>query len=187
MPQRSTNLPAPIRALTDPIDRRELLVKLEDTLALWRLPDDWPKVAKFYVEALADVPADLVDETLKHARLTSKWLPKPSELREPIAERIKTRSRIRGNYSSLPPPSQRKPAEPPPPAYTDADREVIAEAMRQVRQYAAPAEMRAQSVAQVDSEGANRRRALLRAAADEWRAKLEPKQSPAAVPNEEVA
>lgn len=70
-----------------PIDPKELTVKLAGTLELWKLPDNWPAVAEFYREALADVPADLVDLALQHCRRTLKWFPKPCELREPI-ERI---------------------------------------------------------------------------------------------------
>ena len=73
-------LPANLR----PIDPRELAVKLESTLAIWPLPDHWSLVAPYYREAMADVPADLVNMALRHVRLNSKWLPKPSELRDPI-------------------------------------------------------------------------------------------------------
>jgi hypothetical protein len=93
------DLPAPLRtSLTAartaliPINPKELAAKLERTLALWPLPANWSDVAEFYREALADVPADLVDHALRHVRRTSKFFPKPAELREPIAAALKART-----------------------------------------------------------------------------------------------
>lgn len=74
-----------------PMDPKALMVKLAQTLAIWKLPDDWDEVGVFYREAFADVPADLVDIALRHVRLTLKWFPKPCELREPIARMLQER------------------------------------------------------------------------------------------------
>jgi hypothetical protein len=71
-----------------------LAVKLDATLAIWKLPDDWAAMAPFYIEALADVPADLVDIALKHVRLNCKWFPKPAELRAPIERLLAERQRV---------------------------------------------------------------------------------------------
>lgn len=68
-------------------------MRLDSTLAIWPLPPNWAQIAPHYREALADVPADLVDMALRHVRLTSKWLPKPSEIREPIARLLELRQR----------------------------------------------------------------------------------------------
>ena len=88
-------LPANLR----PIDPRELAVKLEATLAIWPLPDQWPVAAPYYREALADVPADLVDMALKHVRTHLKWFPKPCELREPIERLLHQRQRFAAEQS----------------------------------------------------------------------------------------
>lgn len=78
---RSPTLPANLR----PIDAKALAVKLADTLSLWKTPDTWSAAqADWYREALADLPADLVDLALKHARTHYKFFPKPAELREPV-------------------------------------------------------------------------------------------------------
>ena len=83
----SQTLPANLR----PMDPKELAVKLEATLAIWPLPDQWPVAAPYYREALADVPADLVDMALKHVRTHLKWFPKPCELRDPIRRILEQR------------------------------------------------------------------------------------------------
>lgn len=68
-----------------PIDPKALAVKLAETLALWKVPDDWSAAkADWYREALADLPDDLVDLALRHARMNYKFFPKPAELREPV-------------------------------------------------------------------------------------------------------
>lgn len=77
-----------------PLPRKELFVLLGRTLMLWKLPDDWDDTAAFYVEALEDVPADLVQVALKHARLSIKWFPKPCELREPILDELARRRAV---------------------------------------------------------------------------------------------
>jgi hypothetical protein len=89
-PALSPTLPPRLR----PIEPKELAVKLVQTFAIWKLPDNWDAIAPFYREALADVPADLAEFALRHVRLTCKWLPKPAELREPIAELLATRQRV---------------------------------------------------------------------------------------------
>jgi hypothetical protein len=96
-------LPAPLRTALEkaradlqPISPKALAVKLEQTLAIWPLPENFQQTAQFYREALADVPADLVDKALSHVRLTSKWFPKPAELREPIRDALAARRRILG-------------------------------------------------------------------------------------------
>lgn len=78
---RSQTLPANLR----PIDAKVLAVKLADTLSLWKTPDNWTAAqGDWYREALSDLPADLVDLALKHARTHYKFFPKPAELREPV-------------------------------------------------------------------------------------------------------
>ena len=76
-----------------PIDERELGVKLAQTLAIWPPPDNLAAIMPHYRMALADVPADLVDVALRHVALHSKWFPKPAELREPIERLLDQRRR----------------------------------------------------------------------------------------------
>lgn len=73
---------------TIPADPKQVAVLLEQTLAIYGAPDNWSETAEFYLEALEDVPLDLVEKALKHVRLNLKWFPKPSELREPIREEL---------------------------------------------------------------------------------------------------
>jgi hypothetical protein len=78
-----------------PCDPRKALVLLEQTLALYGVPDNWEDIAEFYIEAIEDLPEDLLVRALKHVRLTSKWFPKPSELRAPVGEDIARRAGAR--------------------------------------------------------------------------------------------
>lgn len=77
-------------ALT-PVDEKALVVLLDRTLALWKLPDNWSEIAAFYLEALRDLPIDLLEKALRHVRMTCKFLPKPAELREAVAKDLDER------------------------------------------------------------------------------------------------
>lgn len=80
-------------ALLRPADPREAAVKLDRTLRLWRLPEAWDDVAEFYLEALEDVPSDLLDVALKRVRLSHKYptAPSPAEFRLAIASDLAAR------------------------------------------------------------------------------------------------
>lgn len=65
---------------------------LEDTLALYGVPDNWEQTAKFYLEATEDIPEDLLAKSLKHIRMNLKWFPKPCEIRNPIADDLLKRN-----------------------------------------------------------------------------------------------
>lgn len=83
------------RAAVEPINPKALAVLLARTAKLWKLPEEWDDIAEFYVEALEDVPLDLVQSALKHVRLTSKWFPKPSEIRASIGLELDRRRHVR--------------------------------------------------------------------------------------------
>ena len=70
-------------------------------MAAWTLPENWADIAKFYIEALEDVPHDLVEEALKHVRLNCTFFPKPAELRGPIAEALSERRAARDRLETV--------------------------------------------------------------------------------------
>lgn len=76
------------------VSPQELGVLLAKTAKVWPTPADWNETAEFYVEALEDMPADLVHSALKHCRLTLKWFPKPAELREPVQRELERRQTV---------------------------------------------------------------------------------------------
>ena len=84
-----------------PCDRKAAMVMLDETLALYGAPDNWDSVAKFYLEAVDDVPEDLLAKALKHIRMNLKWFPKPCEIRTPIAEDMEKRRRIMARISYM--------------------------------------------------------------------------------------
>lgn len=69
-------------------------MRLERSLAIWNLPENWTEIASFYIEALEDLPGDLVERALRNARLSCKWFPKPAELRtQEISNELQARRR----------------------------------------------------------------------------------------------
>jgi uncharacterized protein YceH (UPF0502 family) len=64
---------------------------LATTLELFGLPANWNDVAGFYLEAVADVPADLLALALKRVRLEVKWFPKIPEIRAAIDAELSER------------------------------------------------------------------------------------------------
>ena len=76
-----------------PADPKAVAVLLERTLELFGVPDNWDEIADFYFEAFEDMPVDLVEKALKHARQHCRFFPKPVELRESILEEWDERRR----------------------------------------------------------------------------------------------
>jgi hypothetical protein len=78
---------AAAKAAVRPASPAEAAVLLEGTLELFGKPNNWDQIADFYLEALEDVPIDLVARSLKHLRQThqSHWrFPNPADLVAPI-------------------------------------------------------------------------------------------------------
>ena len=73
---------AKLRAALVPADQRLVAIALDRTMALWHTPDQWERTAEFYLEALADIPADLIEATLRELRMRHAWnnAPKRSSL-----------------------------------------------------------------------------------------------------------
>ncbi len=67
---------------------------LEQTLEMYGVPDNWEKVAVFYLEAVEDLPKDLLEQALKHIRMNLKWFPKPCEIRAPVMDQLAKRKGI---------------------------------------------------------------------------------------------
>lgn len=77
--------------MLEPISPKALAVLMNQTFAIWPLPENWQQIAPVYREALEAIPLDLVQSALKHVRLTSKWFPKPSELIDPVRAEMENR------------------------------------------------------------------------------------------------
>lgn len=144
-PARLQTALAKARRQAAPIAPQALAVKLERTLALWPAPENFAATAAFYREALADVPDDLVDQALRHARLTLKWFPKPAELREPIREAL---TRRRANLYRLTRLLENLPPAPLPPP-TEADKARVTALLDALRR-----ELAAQGYRRIPGRGA---------------------------------
>lgn len=77
-----------------PCGKEAGLVMLEQTLAVYKLPENWDDIAWMYLEALEDIPEDLAKVALKHVRQNIKWFPKPVEIREPAMAELAKRKAI---------------------------------------------------------------------------------------------
>lgn len=135
-------------------------------MALWQLPESWPQIAKFYLEAFRDVPVDLVDRALEHARLNCKWCPKPSELLDPIRQSLETRRRLRETLEAKAAPiaAPRGMTE----AERAAERPAIDAALEEIRTIL-PAEKKIETY-RSETPAAQARRDLLRQAAEQFTA-----------------
>ena len=74
---------------------------MEQTLELYGVPDNWNSTAIFYLEAVEDLPLDLLEKALKHIRMNLKWFPKPCEIRSPVAADLGKRKAIIGKIKSM--------------------------------------------------------------------------------------
>lgn len=57
---------------------------MESTLELYGKPDNWDLTAEFYLEAIEDLPMDVLIDTMRSVRMNCKWFPKVSEIRDYI-------------------------------------------------------------------------------------------------------
>lgn len=71
-----------------PVHPEKGMVMLEQTLALYGVPEEWDAIAEFYIEVIETLPEDLLASALKHARMNLKWFPKPSELIDPVRDEL---------------------------------------------------------------------------------------------------
>ena len=78
-------------ASTTPCDPKVAMILLEETLELFGAPENWHLVAKFYLEAIEDIPEDLLMIALKSVRTNNKWFPKPVEIREAAMNELSAR------------------------------------------------------------------------------------------------
>tara|TARA_R100001129_G_scaffold40817_1_gene27741 strand:- start:1507 stop:2214 length:708 start_codon:yes stop_codon:yes gene_type:complete len=71
--------------LTEPADPREGASVMEKTLELYGVPDNWERIVEFYLEVIEDLPLDIIIDLFRTTRMTLKWFPKPSELRNNVS------------------------------------------------------------------------------------------------------
>lgn len=85
-------------ALT-PICTKDAAALLAQTVEVFGVPQNWDRTAKFYLEALEDVPPDLAELAMKRVRMNLKFFPKPSEIRAQIAPELGERNTARARLS----------------------------------------------------------------------------------------
>ena len=88
---QNENLPATIEEieleyarlviLNEPCPLEQGIVVMEHTLELYGKPDNWDRTAEFYLEAIEDLPIDVLVDTMRTVRNKVKWFPKVSEIR----------------------------------------------------------------------------------------------------------
>ncbi len=92
--------------------RAVLIKRLFDFARAFNIPADPAVLSPIYLDALADLPVDLLAEAVKDAVTTWRWhnaMPTPAELRAPISAELGRRKRERGRLQLA---LQRLPAKP---------------------------------------------------------------------------
>lgn len=80
----------------EPVDGETLAASLAIFLLLWKADPDWENgLADVYLIALQDLPEDLLRSALERCAKTSKWRPKPAEIRDTIADEFAARRQAR--------------------------------------------------------------------------------------------
>jgi len=107
--------------------------KLGDWAKAFSIPaSDLKTAAVSYTEALSHLPPDLLAEAFRTIRATHKWgmrLPLPSEILNSVAEQMAERRSLLLKLEM----AKRCPVEGPSPKATEAERQRVAEIMRQWR------------------------------------------------------
>lgn len=90
---------------------KAIAVLLKPLIDLHGAPRNWATAAPLYLQALADIPPELLAVAVKHAIMSNPYFPKPAELRASITDELSDYRRRcdEERRASLP-----KPPEPPP-------------------------------------------------------------------------
>ncbi len=108
---------------------RAIAVLLKPLIDLHGEPRNWATAAPLYMQALADIPPELLAVAVKHAIASNPYFPKPADLRLSIVEELGHHRRRQGEVklAALP-----RPAPVPPPTkqeIAEVDR-LVAETLR---------------------------------------------------------
>lgn len=75
-------------------------------------PRNWATAAPLYIEALADIPPELLAAAVRHAIASNPYFPKPADLRLSIADELRDHLRRQDDerrMKALPPPVEVQP------------------------------------------------------------------------------
>jgi hypothetical protein len=79
----------------EPAGEALAIVELRKALVIWPVPSTWQEAAPLYVEALSDLPPDLLIKAMKRAVMTLKFFPRPVEIRDQVSAELSERRRMR--------------------------------------------------------------------------------------------
>jgi hypothetical protein len=74
-----------------PVDQKIAAALIAQTMGIWGVPPNWAEIAGFYLEVLEDVPPDLASLAMKHCRRNCRFMPRPADIRDQIAEELAER------------------------------------------------------------------------------------------------
>ena len=98
----STRSPAPPSNSTS---GRAIAVILKPLIDLHGEPQNWATSAPLYMEALSDIPPEVLAKAVRHCIQTCRFFPKPAELRSAIADELfEVRRREYDRSRALPAP-----------------------------------------------------------------------------------
>lgn len=108
---------------------KAIAVLLKPLIDLHGEPRNWATAAGLYLDALADIPAELLAVAVKHAITSNPFFPKPADLRLSIVDELSDyrRRQNEARRALLPPPPDVPPPTPQEIAEVDA---LVANALR---------------------------------------------------------
>lgn len=74
-----------------PCGDRAAGVMIAKALDQFGTPDNWHIIVDDYLEELAEIPADLLEEIWRNTRRNCKYMPKIADLLEPVSDKIAAR------------------------------------------------------------------------------------------------
>jgi very-short-patch-repair endonuclease len=91
---------------------KAIAVILKPLIDLHGEPKNWATAAPLYIQALADIPPELLAVAVRHALASNPYFPKPADLRLSIVDELREYRRVRDEErraKALPPPQSSPP------------------------------------------------------------------------------
>lgn len=95
---------------------RAIAVILKPLIDLHGEPKNWATAARLYIDALEDIPPELLSKAVEYAVASNPFFPKPADLRASIADELSEHRRredekFRAAQPRLPPPPKPTPED----------------------------------------------------------------------------
>lgn len=93
--EKARNLIPAYEEAMKPAEKEEIAVNLHRAISIFTPPDNWNEIARFYLDALSSMPADLVPVAATHVAMNCKFFPKPADFTDAVSDEwLRRRSRL---------------------------------------------------------------------------------------------